>query len=427
MGYWNYTHIGASATQENKKHVEKIFDYIGYGRELDYSDGEECSFAEPEIYRCRSSENPSVKSQIHEKFVFLSFSENELLNLLNALFPGTSVYVHQASGNNTSDTWENHDRIYDISSMTMNSTDSYTAYGSGGTSEKRYGQKPFTISLPEPQYVYSLILLSNLDGNTELATLLEKLIQRYEEDDAKETIQMQQAMQQFECASVISDGKLEKFKRSLFNGNVVIIPNTITSIGSRAFSNCEKLYKIRIPESISIIGNGAFSGCINLVSINIPGSVTKIGNEAFYNCGSLRSITIPNGITAINAHTFSSCENLISIKIPDTVTIIKLHAFSFCYSLTNICIPTSVKKIEQYAFANCSNLKNVIIPENVISIGDYAFRRCKNLISITIPDRVTSIGESSFEDCGSLKYIITPTGSYAEEYAKNHNIPVQNE
>ncbi|MBR3016206.1 MAG: hypothetical protein IKH57_03855 [Clostridia bacterium] len=70
MGWWDYKHIGASANRENKKHVEKIFDYIGYGRELDYSDGEECSFLEPEVYRCCSSANRSVQSEIDIKAAF---------------------------------------------------------------------------------------------------------------------------------------------------------------------------------------------------------------------------------------------------------------------------------------------------------------------------------------------------------------------
>ena len=30
MGRWNYYNVGASAEPEHKKHVQKIFEYIGY-------------------------------------------------------------------------------------------------------------------------------------------------------------------------------------------------------------------------------------------------------------------------------------------------------------------------------------------------------------------------------------------------------------
>lgn len=64
MGYWDYMHIGASALSENKRHIEKIFEYIGFGKSLDYSEGEECSFKKPDVYRCWSSENPRIEEDI---------------------------------------------------------------------------------------------------------------------------------------------------------------------------------------------------------------------------------------------------------------------------------------------------------------------------------------------------------------------------
>ena len=40
------------------------------------------------------------------------------------------------------------------------------------------------------------------------------------------------------------------------------IPNSITTIGDRAFYGCESLIKINIPNSVTTIGEGAFLGCI---------------------------------------------------------------------------------------------------------------------------------------------------------------------
>ena len=64
----------------------------------------------------------------------------------------------------------------------------------------------------------------------------------------------------------------------------------------------------------------------------------------------------------------------------------------------------------------------VSIPNGVTSIGDDAFYNCSGLTEITIPDSVTSIGDYAFYDCTNLT-IYGYTGSYAETYAKENDIP----
>lgn len=46
-----------------------------------------------------------------------------------------------------------------------------------------------------------------------------------------------------------------------------MIPNSVTSIGSNAFSNCSNLASITIPDSVTSIGDYAFRGCSSLTSI----------------------------------------------------------------------------------------------------------------------------------------------------------------
>ncbi len=83
------------------------------------------------------------------------------------------------------------------------------------------------------------------------------------------------------------------------------IPNSVTSIGDYAFSNCSSLTSITIPNSVTSIGQGAFSSCTGLTSITIPNSVASIGDWAFYECTSLTSITCycPNP-PMVNTNTF---------------------------------------------------------------------------------------------------------------------------
>ena len=69
------------------------------------------------------------------------------------------------------------------------------------------------------------------------------------------------------------------------------IPNSVTSIGDRAFADCSGLTSIEIPNSITSIGYGAFYDCSGLTSIEIPSSVIGIRGFAFYGCSGLTSMT----------------------------------------------------------------------------------------------------------------------------------------
>lgn len=191
MGHWDYENVGASATPDNKKYVQKIFEYIGYGLTPDYAeDGEECSFSYPDVYCCRYSDYDRWSGKIKKEFG--DMDDEDLLYLLNALFPKTNVYVHAAEGNNTSDTWENHDTVYDTEDMTCYSNDLYTSYDCGANGNKS-SKARFVLKAPKAEYVSALIALSTEDGNTELTVLLQDLAKKlkdgliiYEDDPSDE-------------------------------------------------------------------------------------------------------------------------------------------------------------------------------------------------------------------------------------------------
>ena len=114
------------------------------------------------------------------------------------------------------------------------------------------------------------------------------------------------------------------------------IPDSVTSIGERAFSDCTRLTSITIPDSVTSIGKEAFRLCTRLTSISIPDGVTGIGGIAFAGCSRLTSITIPDSVTSIGDETFNACTSLASITIPDSVTSIGFRAFARCSNLTAV-------------------------------------------------------------------------------------------
>ncbi len=64
---------------------------------------------------------------------------------------------------------------------------------------------------------------------------------------------------------------------------------------------------------VTSIGDRAFENCNNLTSVTIGDKVEKIGSHAFYACGSLTSVKIPSRTEFIGDHAFFLCDHLSRI------------------------------------------------------------------------------------------------------------------
>jgi len=193
----------------------------------------------------------------------------------------------------------------------------------------------------------------------------------------------------------------------------VTIPNSVTSIGDRAFIACSGLTSVIIPNSVTSIGDRAFIACSGLTSVIIPNSITSIGENAFIGCDGLTSINVALGNThysSIDGVLYNHVQDTLircpgtktSVTIPNSVTSIGEGAFGGCSGLTSITIPTGVTSIGKGAFGLCRGLTSVTIPNSVTSIGIEAFYWCRNLTSVTIGSGVTSIDMRAFLGCPAL-------------------------
>ena len=95
----------------------------------------------------------------------------------------------------------------------------------------------------------------------------------------------------------------------------------------------------------------------NITSVVIPDSVTTIGDRAFRN-NNLTSVVIPDSVTTIGYYAFAE-NNLTNVVIPNSVTTIVGYAFAG-NNLTRVVIPDSVTTIGGHAFA-WNNLSSVYI------------------------------------------------------------------
>lgn len=241
--------------------------------------------------------------------------------------------------------------------------------------------------------------------------------------------------------------------RTITNVSSVFIPATVTSIGRFAFRCCKFLATVTFAEGSQLksIGVSAFSGTNpahpRFKEIQIPNSVETIGTNAFQNCQDLESITLPASLKTIESSAFSYCLNLSEIKLPTSLKAIQSYVFDGCSSLETVFYDGS---LAQWSRINTSNgflgysspslvmgdytaqfisvkdendpdppqktvtitkytgtESTVILPSTINSwpvtkIGEDAFQDNTTITSVTIPANVTEIGSNAFAGCTNL-------------------------
>lgn len=107
----------------------------------------------------------------------------------------------------------------------------------------------------------------------------------------------------------------------------VVIPDTVTSIGAKAFLANTLLKSVTMPENLVSIGEKCFQDCSSLREITIKGSVREIPNSAFKNCSSLDSVTLCGNETVIGDSAFENCRILSNVYHTSSITTVGSKAF----------------------------------------------------------------------------------------------------
>ena len=119
----------------------------------------------------------------------------------------------------------------------------------------------------------------------------EKYLQFYFSNDEAAVYQLKEeyrnsaelAGKNFVIPSTYKGEPLRKIDSSAFKGsNIggVVIPNSVTQIGSSSFENCTQLQSVSLPNSLQEIGQEAFEDTA-LEYVVIPSSLKRLSNDAF--------------------------------------------------------------------------------------------------------------------------------------------------
>ena len=216
------------------------------------------------------------------------------------------------------------------------------------------------------------------------------------------------------------------FYNTGFNGTLTM-SNAVTSIGAYAFYNTQFTGTLTIPSSVTHIGyhpfdgsgfttlnynitnydeeipsgyDSPFYGMNSLMTLNIGNNVEVIPNSIFSISSLTGELVIPNSVTYIGDYAFGGAGFTGDLVIPNSVQTIAYAAFYGCGFNGNLTIGNSVTTIDGYAFGNVGFTGDLVVPNSVVTIGDNAFSYCEGFTgNLTIGNSVTSIGNEAFYNC----------------------------
>lgn len=188
-------------------------------------------------------------------------------------------------------------------------------------------------------------------------------------------------------------------------GNFTVIEGT-RLIADRILSNNTSLTSITIPNSVTHIGNNILEGCENLTSIHVL-AVTPpvITPSTFEGINTGIQVSIPEGSTALyeadtNWKAFLGfCSGVLSGTCGENLT------WTLTLDNNTLTISGAGEMDDYEQWGNnpqpwqqySSYINKVHIADGVTSIGKQAFANCNNITSVNLPNSINHIGAYAFE------------------------------
>lgn len=259
-------------------------------------------------------------------------------------------------------------------------------------------------------------------------------------------------------------GGVVRIGAEAFSGSSIsklVIPDSVTDLGSGAVSGMPKLREVRVGANVAADGLvGAFSGDTALTRIDasagsaqtasddgvlfsadkkrliafpegrvgsyqVPDGVESVGNRAFESA-SITSAAFPESLRAIGDSAFLGSR--VAGKIALGKDFESIGASAFARTSIEGADIGGAERIGDSAFADCPQLASVDLRGDLgrlSSIGASAFAPNSALTSVDLPDSVVSVGEGAFADNDRLTSVrlgASMTGSFADAFKGSDRI-----
>ena len=223
------------------------------------------------------------------------------------------------------------------------------------------------------------------------------------------------------------------------NSNVasVVFGNSLTTIDEYAFSGCSSLScELHLPSSLTSIGNRAFQNCNLTGRLILPDSLQILEESAFMSAGSFNGdLIIPEGITRLYGSTFFLSKftgslilnNVVEfgqysftgeefgsdfywcgfsgqLVIPEGVIELTKNTFYYC-NFSSVVFPSTLKRINNNVFTNNKFSDELVFPDGFVSIGENAFSGCNGITALTFPSSMQNVGSKAFMGCFGISSI----------------------
>ncbi len=262
----------------------------------------------------------------------------------------------------------------------------------------------------------------------------------------------------------------------------IVIPDSVTSLGSHCFYNCGAMTDLKISMSVNPYGNEnypAFQGCTALETFTfsrgtgspysyddwtggapnakktpwnmypavpkkviILEDVASFGKCIFQGCN-IKELTIPISLNAVWLDYYEVFKDITGIE---KITLTPGSGYGFNYavntgtncsfkhtpwyisrdSLKEIIFEDGIKSIGANAFREL-NLTSIVIPDSVVSLGDNSFYQCNKLTDITIPitlDSISSTNNPAFDQCNNISSLRLTAGSNGVGFDYTDHLPI---
>jgi hypothetical protein len=209
------------------------------------------------------------------------------------------------------------------------------------------------------------------------------------------------------------------------NLSTCIFPTSVTTIGSEAFKDCEKLVYLSLAKTVTSVGSDAFVGCKALVhksSQVADYKVSYVGEWAVDYEPDIQISSLASTTTLIADSAFKNCTGLSKLYLPEGLKYIGKEAFAGNNNLLSVQLPKSLVSIGESAFEVCQRLQKVELVESgsmdTLTIGTTAFKGCAQLTTVNIPAYIPvescHLGLAVFSGCDRLQQLCLPMYQFAE-------------